>query len=238
MKTKFLIGIIVFLFSCSGSNETSQESATQQEVETIAATTTSSSAVAASTTEPDSLQQLKQSILASRLDFDRVESFFKYSGIKKIDSSTVFIPDHFRQLSSDEYYAAFQDTSDYFYDEYSLAYYYSNQGEWNGYKRYIFVKIDEVCCIFYYYNIYDQTGKKVNSFIIASRGGEGGWTIDEDVITLNDSTFQQTRVECEYGLDEEQNEMAECDSVITIFSLTGNGGIDRVEASKRTYRKK
>ncbi len=229
MKTKFLIGCCFFLLACSSQKETKEpESAVKQEVVTATTTTVINS---------DSIKQLKQSILAMRLDYDKVEPFFKLSDIKQIDSVNVFDKNTFRLLTSNEYYSAFQDTSDYYYDEYNLAYYYSNQGEWNGLRRYIFVKVDEVCCTSYYYNIYDKAGKKVNSFIIASSGGEGGWSIDADFITLNDSTFKQTTVECDYGIDEQSNEIADCDSVITIFSLTGYGQLDKVVESKHTVRK-
>ena len=225
MKPIYIIGIL-FLLSCSDEKENKRpekQLKTPDKTESI---------------NLDSLNGVKLSIHNKRLNFNVVDHLFKLSNIQQVDSLNSFEKKEFRRLTEKEYFAAFQDSSEYYYDpEYNGAYYYSNQGEWNDLKRYIFVKEDETCCTYYYYNIYDKTGKKTSSFIFEASGGDGGWVINEGGFILNDSTIKSTTVECEYGIDEAGKEMGDCDSVIIVINLLNDGTINEVIESKHKIKK-
>jgi hypothetical protein len=183
-------------------------------------------------------KELKAQAFNSRIDFDHVESLFTYKNIKQINDSNSFSSSKFNRLSADEYYAAFQDTSEYIYEpEFNGAYYYSDQGEWNGLRRYIFVKLNEDCCTYYYYNIYDKTGKLIDSFIIEGHGGDGGWGINMNGTILNDSTVTRTAVECE-SEEGSENNIEVCDSIITLFKILPTGKLNETQIFKATSTKK
>ncbi|WP_157447001.1 hypothetical protein [Cytophaga aurantiaca] len=167
--------------------------------------------------------------------FDKVQDFFIHSNIKNIDSLNDFDPTVCRRMTEEEYYSAFQDESDGAYDaDYNGAYYYSNQGVWDGFSRFIFVKKDETCCTMYHYKVYDSNGKLTGTFVAAAEGGDGGWVINKEPVFLNDSTIKTITVECEYGIDETQKETGDCDSTITLYHLLKDGSIKEVKQS--TYK--
>jgi|GEM_PF-2472939 len=184
------------------------------------------------------VKEMKAQAFNSRLDIEHVKSLFAYKNVKQIGDSNSFSSSKFNRLTTDEYYAAFQDTSEYLYEpEFNGAYYYSDQGEWNGFRRYIFVKLNEDCCTYYYYNIYDKTGKLIDSFIIEGSGGDGGWSISMDGTILNDSTVTRTVVECESDEVSKSNSEV-CDSIITLFKILPSGKLNETQIFKATSTKK
>ena len=173
----------------------------------------------------DSLQKVKIAIHNSRLDFKKIDSLFKFSRIKNINKKIKFDMKEYNRLSAEEFFQAFQDSAQYYYDpEFSAAYYYSNQGEWNGYKRYIFVLMDDVCCEYYYYNIYDTLGKLVNSVVIEKDGDEGGWTIVGTAKFPNDSTIIKATNDCDASY-EGNTRIEDCDSTIVVYHLLKDGKV-------------
>jgi len=233
MKKLFLIGLMLLLFSCSENREENKGdlvATSEDSVEEV---------VEFRPINLDSLRKVKIAIHNSRLDFSKAEPLFEFSNIKTLDSNSIFNTQDFICLSEQEFYNAFQDSSLYYYDpKYNGVYYYSNQGEWKGFKRYIFVGIDEVCCEYYYYNIYDSSGKLTDSFVIEKSGGDGGWSIEGSVNMLDDSTIIKTTNDCE-SEDDEKGYTETCDSVITVYHLLNDGKIKAVkEFEKRTITKR
>ena len=187
----------------------------------------------------DSLQKVKIAIHNSRLDFRKIDSLFKFSRIKTIDKKIKFDMKEYNRLSAEEFFHAFQDSAQYYYDpEFSAAYYYSNQGEWNGFKRYIFVVIDDVCCEYYYYNMYDASGKLTDFFIIEKKGAELSWEIAGTAKFPNDSTIIKATKDCDASY-EGNTRIEDCDSTVVVYHLLKDGKVRSTKQyGQRTKTKK
>ena len=235
MNKILIIISIVLIASCSEKTESDSSSLTDTTKHTE--NLTDPLGLAIDKIDQDSINRVKTYILNKRLNFSKISSFFKYENVKGIDANLSYdkIQNKFRQLTESEYFEAFQDSSiNYYGDAY---YYYSKQKDLNNNKRYVFITYDESCCVYYYYNIYDTTGKKLSSTVIAASGGDGGWTIDSYCSMLNDSTIQQTTIECEYGLDDKENEVGDCDSTIIHYDLLENGSMKKEIALQRKIKR-
>lgn len=218
MNVKIFVVLLFMFFACEVKKDT------QSKIENDSVQHTSKSR--------DSLTAEK-SYADYRFDFTAVEPFFKFSKITDL-SKQEFDADQFKKLTKTEYFEAFQDSAYADFENYTY-YYYSNQGEWKGYKRYVFVKIDETCCTYFYYNIFDKDGKLTNSFILSSNRGEGEITLEEIGLILNDSLIVQSRVECVYDIDKNQKEYWNCDSSSIEIQLLGNG---RTLMKKKYYKRR
>jgi len=230
MKQILVSLAILLVFSCTDSKEKNSTNEQEQTKE--------------KTTGPkrlnlDSLQKVKIAIHNSRLDFRKIDSLFKFSQVKTIDKKIKFDIKEYNRLSAEDFFQAFQDSAQYYYDpEFSAAYYYSNQGEWNGFKRYIFVVIDDACCEYYYYTIYDTSGKLTDFFIIEKKGVELSWEIIGTAKFPNDSTIIKATNDCDASY-EGNTRIEDCDSTVVVYHLLKNGKVRSTkEFGKRTKTKK
>ena len=219
---------MLLIFSCSENREEQKGGTVSASANIVEEKTTMSV-----NPRQDSIDKVHQTIANSRLEFDKIEHRFRFSNIKKITSNVE--EEGLNILSLKDYYNAFQDEK--YEPKYEPAYYYASQGEWHGLRRYIFLRYEEGCCENYYYNIYDYTGKKINSFIIATNGSDESWITNTEVKIVNDSTIYEAVVDCAYSLDDARNNVKDCDSTIFVYHLFSDGTFNKVKESEYKIKK-
>ncbi|MFC5269629.1 hypothetical protein [Adhaeribacter terreus] len=93
-------------------------------------------------------------------------------------------------------------------------------------------------CDLLQYCIFDKNGKAIDSFIIASRCGDGGWGYESSGKLLAKNKFEIKSAESESELiGLESNETIEGDSIITHITIGENGRVMKEEISKVHFRK-
>ncbi len=163
---------------------------------------------------------------------------FKYADLKTFDLKKMTVEDfekNFSPVDSNDFKLIFQNAeAKKQVSSYNTNFYYSWQKQNNNFTAFTIATVDEESsCILLKYYIFDDDGKHLGNFDIASRCGDGGWALNAVGKQLNKSNFSYLMIEDESDLNEDS---LEGDSTLSMVKIDSKGNINSKEVYKRHFK--